>query len=519
MSRLRHLSNTKQEARKRSRKKVGDTSIPTYTPDGKVIDPGRTKKRRALLRTVFIVAAAAAFIYIPGMFMNEQEQTSIYVASPDSSAIQMVNQLVRDSAGEDFDGDGVLNADETAAGSNPWLADTDFDGMSDYYEIYVEDSDPTVFDRSMVGIQQRQDTQNGNSLSSPYKIGNVVLWAGDYTSKAYGSVVETLHGYHFCNFSGYAQFSEYDTCYAYKVENGVRTLLEHRERENAWRINAGDFVEVYEAPLDTTIEVSLFGNTLYLEPNAVTSVLARILPDKGFVTMQEKTRADVNPTGETATVVDIARPEFDSSSSERFTANTNTLADLEAVYNTIDEGGCVAVSLFNERHGEYICLAYGYDTEGNLLMADADSLEPIGTLQVTPQARKMINSVGSIVSVTYFSFEGFGFNSGNFDRISFFAQTGTVSHIGDTSSSGQDEGSNSESRSDVSVSSESSGEASSESSSGEDLPTVTPTVTPSATPTATPSSSATPSPEESGTDALADQGGADSEGAGSSSEE
>ena len=272
MSRLRDLSSNKRRSSRKKKDNTRSSYIPSYTPDGKVIDPGRAAKKKAVLRTMIVVAGIFAFIYIPGMYMREPEPET-FIASPDSTAIQMVNQLLRDSGNEDFDGDDVTNADETAAGSNPWKADTDNDGMSDYYEIYVSDTNPAEYNRDMVDIQQREDNRNGNSLASPYKIGNVVLWADDYTSKSYGSVVETLHGYHFCDFSGYAQFSQYDTCYAYKVENGVRTLLEHRERENAWKVSAGDIVEVYEEPLTTTIEVGLFGQTYYLEPNTVTSVL------------------------------------------------------------------------------------------------------------------------------------------------------------------------------------------------------------------------------------------------------
>ena len=34
--------------------------------------------------------------------------------------------------------------------------------------------------------------------------------------------------------------------------------------------------------------MTLFNNTFYLEPNAVTSFLANVLPDKGFITMPIK---------------------------------------------------------------------------------------------------------------------------------------------------------------------------------------------------------------------------------------
>ena len=175
MSRLRDLSSNKRRSSRKKKDNTRSSYIPSYTPDGKVIDPGRAAKKKAVLRTMIVVAGIFAFIYIPGMYMREPEPET-FIASPDSTAIQMVNQLLRDSGNEDFDGDDVTNADETAAGSNPWKADTDNDGMSDYYEIYVSDTNPAEYNRDMVDIQQREDNRNGNSLASPYKIGNVVLW-------------------------------------------------------------------------------------------------------------------------------------------------------------------------------------------------------------------------------------------------------------------------------------------------------------------------------------------------------
>lgn len=52
-----------------------------------------------------------------------------------------------------------------------------------------------------------------------------------------------------------------------------------------------------------------------------------------------------------------------------------------------------------------------------------NTLEPIGTLSITESARKTMNESGDIVSISYFDFKGFGFDSQKGDRISFFAAT------------------------------------------------------------------------------------------------
>lgn len=453
MDRLSKISNNNKRRKKggiKSKKEKKAMTIPSYGVDGKVIDPGRRKKQKNLLTALVIIVGIIGFIYIPQFFIIEAKESTI-VLEPDASAIKIVNNLLKDSGDEDFDGDGVINSDEESFNTSLYNSDTDGDSLSDYYEIHVSNTDPISYDSNMMDIQKREDESNGKSLSSGYKIGNVILWADDYSSKAYGSVVETLHGYHFCDFNGYAEFPNYDSSvYAYKIENGVRTLLPSKSvnsstGEIAWKVSAGDFVEVYTEPLTETIEVSLFGKIIYINSNAITKALASILPDKGFITMTSKMTVDVTPIGTLDTTADIQLPVYDSSDPERFMANTNSLSDLKTVYNTIDAGGCVATSLYNSKYGEYVYLAYGYDYNGNLLMADSDSLEPVGKLYITPCAKKLINNTGSIVSVSYFEFSGFGFESDNNDRISFFAQKGASSDIKNTSGTSSDSSSNSSS--------------------------------------------------------------------------
>ena len=102
--------------------------------------------------------------------------------------------------------------------------------------------------------------------------------------------------------------------------------------------------------------------------------------------------------------------------------NSNTLNDLLFVREAIKENdSCIAVSLFNKDRGEYIGIVYGYTADGSLLIADNKTLKPIGVLSITEKAKKIVDNTGSMVSSSYFDFDGFRFHSQNGDRISFFA--------------------------------------------------------------------------------------------------
>ena len=55
-----------------------------------------------------------------------------------------------------------------------------------------------------------------------------------------------------------------------------------------------------------------------------------------------------------------------------------------------------------------------------------NTLEPIGVLSIEENARKIIDDTGSLLSMSYFDFSGFGFDSRNGDRISFFAASASA---------------------------------------------------------------------------------------------
>lgn len=424
MSRLNKVIQQKEQAIQKRGIPAKNMTIPIYDASGRIINPEKKKKEKRLAVIIIVVTGILAFIYMPQLFMADSadfiENETVKL---DASAIKLSNDALKNNPAKDFDDDGIENSEETSEKTNQWFIDSDGDGITDYCELYITKTNPREANAGYpIDQQKKNDEKKEKSLGSPYKIGNVILWANDYESKAYGSVVKTTTGYRFCNFSGYAQFPDGEGRYAYKVENGIRTLLSYREDEKVWEVSSGDTVELYDNELEGTVDISAFGFHIYASDNLATSVLAKLLPDKGFITATAKTKMDVEPDTRENSTTDIKNVKYDKKDITRFTKNSNTLNDLQYVRQTIDEEeDCIAVSLFSPSEGEYVAVVYGYTYDGDLLLADSSTLEPIGTLTITEKARKIMNESGSLVSYSYFDFEGFGFNSLNGDRISFFA--------------------------------------------------------------------------------------------------
>ena len=430
MSRLNRVVQQKENAVLKRNVPRKDKTVPVYDISGKTVNPEKKKRDRNLGIVLLVVTAFVAFIYMPQLFISETEKSKTVKVDIDSSAISLSSTALKGSPSRDFDGDGIENSEETVQGTNPWQIDSDGDGLTDYCEIYITKTDPTSADEGyLVDEQKKSDSQKDKNLGSPYRIGNVILWADDYTSKAYGSIVKTTAGYRVCGFNGYIQLPESDGKYAYKVENGIRSKLEYLEDEDVWKVEDGDTIEVYEEELEEIVDFSFFGKHFYTSNNFLTGFMSNMLPNSGFVTATKKTKTDVEPDTRKSVTTDIKEVEYDKKDTTRFTMNTCTLNDLQYVRETINEkDSCVAVSLYDPSEGEFIAIVYGYTYEGDLLLADKNSKQPLGVLSITEKARKMMNEEGSLVSYSYFDFEGMGFSSQNGDRISFFADNSSGSN-------------------------------------------------------------------------------------------
>lgn len=416
--RARTTEKTNQKKKQEQRKiTVG------YTLDGRAERQRLSKGKRAALTFCIVLCSLAALIYLPPLFYKEPEGNTEVPITPDSSAIKTYLSYLKDHPDDDFDEDGLSNSLEEEHGTDPWNADSDYDGVSDYAELFITQTSPTDATSVLTKQVSTNDEKNGESLSTPYKIDDIIFWPDDYASKSYGSVVRTLSGYRFWNYTGWVKFPE--TVYAYGYRDGVHYELEHKENEDAWKIDSSDEIFLYKNPLTFVHCLKIpFVDTIYLEDSGTGKLLSKILPSKGglincyraaVIDTQPKTKGDITAT--------LRSPLIDRTDSSRLGINTNSLKDLSWLRKQIEANECVAVSLYSSNVGEAIGIVYGYTKEGDLLVAD-ENLNPVGTIKITECAMNMMDKDGNIGPKTWFAFRGLGFDSAKYgDRISFFAST------------------------------------------------------------------------------------------------
>lgn len=410
----------------RDKEKMKTIEVPTYDQKGHAVQPLEKAKRKKRTITVSLITGVILFVYAPQFFMDrisDHSENTISVAT-DLEAIRSSNGILRENSMGDFDGDGVLNADETAAGTDPWRIDTDRDGVTDYAELHITATSPTEWTGILQDIQMKRDKLEDKSLANPYKINDLILWPDSYEAKAYGSVVETLSGgYRFCGFSGSVLFPESTGKTAYRVRDGIHEKLEHDLTDNTWIVHDGDFVVLCDKEYAEFIRLRVFAWTMAVPKNIFTKGLDVLLPQKGFLSSVEITEADVKQEAVSQKVNEIVKPDYKDTDVSRLKCNMTMTESLLAVQEKIDEGRCVAVSLFNSNQGEYIGIIYGYTGDGDFLLADLKDPEEKGIIHITENAQRMLNEEGEIVSVQYFDWDAFGFSSENGDRISFFASS------------------------------------------------------------------------------------------------
>lgn len=64
-------------------------------------------------------------------------------------------------------------------------------------------------------------------------------------------------------------------------------------------------------------------------------------------------------------------------------------------------------------------MIYGYTSQGDLLAADPETGEELGTIRIEERASRLYDKEGKIMQYEWFLFDGLGFSSNNKDRISF----------------------------------------------------------------------------------------------------
>ena len=431
---LRDRARAVEEAEKSRRRRKRRETIAQYTLSGKAKRRKLPTSLKAAGIAVGILAVLAAAIYIPPLFYDVNQAISYTPIIPDASALKTYQTYLKNHPDDDFDEDGLANSLEDKQGTNIWKMDSDYDGVSDFAELYITETSPMEFSSVLMEQMRTQDVKNNKTLGTPYKIDDIIFWPDDYASKAYGGIVRTMMGYRFWNYTGWVRFP--GKVYAYEYYDDIHHELLYRSAEEAYRITTSNEIRLYDHPLSFVYKLSLpFAGNLYLENNMAGEIIDKILPDKGgFITCHKLAEDDTQPDVSHNIEVKPAMPTVDKNDESRFGRNQNSLADLANVRALLEHGDCVAVSLYSSTTGEAIGIIYGYTKEGNLLVAN-DKLEPVGKIYIREAAMKMMNKDGEIGQRAWFEWNGLGFDSSRYgDRINFVATT--MTNVGTEENSG-----------------------------------------------------------------------------------
>ena len=83
------------------------------------------------------------------------------------SAVLTANQYLKDHPDDDFDGDGLVNSKEQQIGSDPYRVDTDGDGIMDSSEVFLTETSPVIYNKTLIEIAEKQMKDAGKSVQSP----------------------------------------------------------------------------------------------------------------------------------------------------------------------------------------------------------------------------------------------------------------------------------------------------------------------------------------------------------------
>ncbi len=406
--------------------------IPTYGKNGSSKSFGKY-----ILITIgtliVLIGMLLLAIHIPALTYKEQPkvdtETGSYAIKPDETAIRSIKDYVKDHQTDDFDNDGLPNNEELKYGTDSRDPDTDRDGVCDYAEIHITkyEGRPTQKENKLEEVVGEILKKSNVSVTTPYKVNDVIMWADDLRSRSAGTVIATIRGYRFKNFNGWVQFP--GTVYAYRLSSDQRhTALKYKEKENAWRIDSeeeDEEVVLYAVPLETAHLLELFGKNYYVENSWLSDLLDAILPEEhSFVCFKDLIMQDVYDYELAATVTEPIMPKIDKSDMSRFGKATYEFEELTKVYTSIKSGRTVAVSLQSPQNGEVIGMIYGFTDYGDLLFADENGNKTDASgkeylLDIKEQAAITIDHNGDLCQREFFDYSGLGFNSETGDKICF----------------------------------------------------------------------------------------------------
>ena len=397
------------EKKKSAREYLEDLSLPQYGEDGEVKRIGIRASKNWLI-VAGVILGLVAIVYIPSFFYKQASDNEELHLNLKQAAVAEYNSYLKEHPDSDFDEDGISNGQEISRGTDPMNVDSDEDGISDFVELYVSETNPLSSDSWLVQRSKSDAENTGKTVNSPYKVNDVVMWPKDWESRAKGSVVKTLNGYRFCDFNGWAQFPiEYK---AYKIKNGVHVPLEYRAEEKAYKITDDCEIVLLPNELETTYQFSFFGSDSTIGSSLFGKVLNFLLPNNSnFIACKKVAVIDINPADLTETKISIAKLDYSNLPDLRYGKNMNKLSNLASVYNSIKNGKCVLMSIYVEGEGDVVLEVYGYDSEGSLLIADPGSQMPIGKFKVEERVKRVMIGENAMQSIEWFNIKGFGIDS------------------------------------------------------------------------------------------------------------
>lgn len=377
------------------------------------------KKKIIICATVAVLIGS---LYIPQFFIPDIPNE--YTNELNKDVINNYKDYIKGST-DDYDNDGLDNKTELKYGSNPYNPDTDNDGLSDLYE-YSNNSDMLKKNDTLCDIMEKELENENKTYKNPFSSNGIILWAKDIESRTYGNIILSRAGsdiaYIFDRFTGYAQFPN---GIPYDISNGYHTRLEYDEDTKSYLVEDGMKIVVYEKEQESLYKVGLFGNYTYRKDTSLNELIDKLLPRKGFLTSVKisvnDTRTDV-VSGTVLSSIPVADSGYDYTQFSRFNYNNNRLSDLTNVYNNIDKGCSVCVSLIDNT-GETLGVIYGYDKYGNLLVANLRTGDELGIIYIKEHYTKLYTDKNIYTDYYWYSFTGLGYDSNNNARISFYSSS------------------------------------------------------------------------------------------------
>ena len=152
----------------------------------------------------------------------------------------------------DADGDGLLNTNETAFGTNPRRSDTDFDGLGDADEIYTYGTDPRIQDMDRDGLTDGAEIlifgtdpistdSDGDGFADGYEVSNGYDPASTNSTPELLAVIKTSIQFEFSAASGQV----------YRIEGTPELSLPWDTMEEGIVGNGGVVTRHYDVDVET----------------------------------------------------------------------------------------------------------------------------------------------------------------------------------------------------------------------------------------------------------------------------